>query len=113
MGRSYTLEDDLPLYSVSSKCIKLITVDIETNDTKVCMKVATGAAVSLMFQEVKEKLFPESILQQSITYLRIYTGEAMKVMSKLPVTATYGDQSKKLTLYIVPEGPTYLGGNGC
>ena len=59
MGRSPTPEDDLPLYSVSSHCTKPITVDIEINGTKVCMEVDTGAAVSLMSQEVKEQLFPE------------------------------------------------------
>ena len=34
----------------------------------------------------------------------------MEVIGKLPVTATYANQSKALTLYIVPgNGPTLLG----
>ena len=76
----------------------------------VCMEVDTGAAVSLMAQAIQEKLFPEAILKQSPTRLRTYTGESMKVIGELPVTATYGNESKRLTLYIVPgNGPTLLG----
>ena len=110
MGRIYTPDDDLPLYSVKSHCTKPITVDVEVNGIKVCMEVDTGTAVSLMSQEIKEKLFPEATLQQSKTWLRIYTGEPIEVVGELPVTATCGDQSKNLTLYIVPgKGPMLLG----
>ena len=110
VGRSPTPDDDLPLYSVKSHCTKPITVDVEMNGIKVCMEVDTGAAVSLMTQEVKGKLFPEATLQQSTTQLRTYTGEPIEVVGELPVTATYGNQSNNLTLYIVPgKRPMLLG----
>ena len=74
------------------------------------MEVDTGAAVSLMSQAVQERLFLQVTLQATTTNLQFYTGEAMKVVGKLPVTATYANQSKALTLNIVPgNGPTLLG----
>ena len=108
--RSPTPEDELPLYCLGSHSSKPIIVEVELNGTLVSMEVDTGAAVSLMSQAVKEKLFPQATLQATTTNLRTYTGEAMKVIGKLPVTATYANQSKALTLYIVPgNGPTLLG----
>ena len=108
--RSPTPDDELPLYCLGSHSSKPIIVEVELNGTLVSMEVDTGAAVSLMSQAVQERLFPQATLQATTTNLRTYTGEAMKVIGKLPVTATYANQSKALTLYIVPgHGPTLLG----
>ena len=42
----------------------------------------------------------------------MYTGESIRVIGELSVTAIYGNQSKKFTVYIVPgRGPTLLGRN--
>ena len=108
--RSPTPEDELSLYHLGCHSSKPIIVEVELNGTMVSMEVDTGAAVSLMAQAVQERLFPQATLQATTTNLRTYTGEAMKVIGKFPVTATYANQSKALTLYIVPgNGPTLLG----
>ena len=74
------------------------------------MEVDTGAAVSLMSQVTQESVFPQATLHKSTIYLRTYTGEPMKVVGELQVTATYGGQCRQLPLYIVPgNGPTLLG----
>ena len=78
------------------------------------MEVDTGAAVSLMSRIVQEKLFPQASLQKSATTLRTYTGEAMRFIEELQMIVTYGNQTKTLTMYIVPgNGPTCWIENGC
>ena len=108
--RSPIPEDELPLYHLGCHSSKPIILEVELNGTIVSMAVDTGAAVSLMSQAVQERLFLQATLQAATTNLQTYTGEAMKVIGKLPVTATYANQSKALTLYIVPGNePTLLG----
>ena len=108
--RSPTPDDELPLHCLGSHSSKPIIAEVELNGTLVSMEVDTGAAVSLMSQAVQERLFSQATLQATTTNLRTYTGEAMEVIGKLPVTVTYANQSKALTLYIVPgNGPTLLG----
>ena len=97
----------LPLFCVVHCSIKPITVEMTINGERVIMEVDTGAAVSLMSQVTQEKVFPRATLHK---YLRTYTGEPMEVVGELQVTAAYGEQQKKLPLYIVPgNGPTLLG----
>ena len=80
VNRSPTPDDELPLYCLDGHSSKPIIVDVNINGVLVPMEVDTGAAVSLMSRIVQEKLFPQASLQKSATTLRIYTGEAMRVV---------------------------------
>ena len=92
--RSPTPDDELPLYCLGSHSSKPIIAEVELNGTLVSMEVDMGTAVSLMSQAVQERLFSQATLQATTTNLRTYTGEAMEVTGKLPVTVTYANQSK-------------------
>ena len=108
--RSRTPEEEYFLFCVAHNTIKPITLEISVEGKSVIIEVDTGAAVSLMSQDIQEHVFPEATLQQSAINLRSYMGEPMKVLGELPVTAVYNGQAKQLPLYIVPgQGPTLLG----
>ena len=85
-------------------------MDLTINGKTVTMEVDTGAAVSLVSEETKQRLFPSMALRKSSVRLQTYTAEQMVVRGELQVEVAYGTQSKTLTLIIVAgNGPSLLG----
>ena len=76
------------------------------------MELDTGAAVSIISRDMKEKYFPSTPLQMSRVVLCTYTNERMGVVGELNVEVGDKGQEKKLKLYVVEqEGPTLFGRN--
>lgn len=73
-----------------------IVVDMEVNGRSINTEVDTGAAVSIISEEVKWQQLPFVPLQKSDVILQTYTSENLVVLGKCWVTAKYRDQSKKV-----------------
>ena len=66
------------------------------------MELDTGAAVSIMTEEIVDKKFPGATVHPSTVLLKTYTGEILNVVGELPVEVQYGDQgSLSLSLVVV------------
>ena len=74
------------------------------------MEVDTGAAVSLISYR-KLKQVPSRIkVNKTSVVLRTYTSEIIPVRGEVQVNVAYGEQKKKLTLYVTKQdGPCLLG----
>ena len=70
----------------------------------------TGAAVSLISYQRLKRVLPGIKIRKTTVILRMYTSEIIPVRGEVQVDVTYGDQMKKLTLYVTrDEGPCLLG----
>ena len=82
------------------------------NGKPISMEVDTGAALSLISQEVKQRTFPDVPLLKSQILLWTYTGERLEVLGEMSSQVKYGKQSKTLTLVVVEgDGPSLFGRN--
>ena len=103
-------DTDLPLYQVNSKASHPITVDLEVNKTKLTMEIDTRAAVSVISEQTRKKMFPDVPLSKSTLLLKTYTGEVMPVLDEMKVEVKYRSQTVMLTLTIVEgSGPSLFG----
>ena len=101
--------EDLQLLTIGDKSSTPIEVDLTISGKTVTMEVDTGAAVSLVSEETKQRLFPSMALWKSSVRLQTYTAEQMVVRGELQVEVGYGTQSKTLTLIVVAgNGPSLL-----
>ena len=100
----------LPIHTLGGKHVKPKMVDLLINNKPVQMEIDTGAAVSLISEEVKRKLFPDIKLSKSRVLLQTYTGEQMTVLGEMRVHVKYGKQSKSLMLIVVAgDGQSLFG----
>ena len=103
-------DQDLPLYQVSNKSLHPITVDLEINKKKLTMEIDTGAAVSIISEKTRKKIFPNAVLSKSSVLLKTYTGEPMPVLGEMNVEVKYGSQILILTLTVIEgSGPSLFG----
>ena len=72
------------------------------------MKVDTGAAVSIISEQTKNRLYPMISLKSPSVVLHTYTGEAMSVIGEMIVKVQYKDQSHNLSLVVVKGDGTNL-----
>ncbi len=75
--------EELPLFQIGARSSHPITVEIMVNNKTLEMELDTGAAVSIISEEARQKLFSGVPLQKSPVALRIYTGEPMEVKGQL------------------------------
>ena len=68
------------------------------------MELDTGAAVSMLPEELLKHKFPNTNLQPSSLTLRIYTGEVLETLGELPVCVQYNEQSVSDLILIVVKG---------
>lgn len=102
-------ETNLRIYHVDSKA-RPISVKLKVNGKELSMEVDTGAALSIISQEMQHHLFPEAVLTESQVFLRTYTGETMPVVGEMSVRVEYKDQVESLTLTVVKgNGPCLFG----
>ena len=105
-------EKELPMFQIGGGSSKPIKVFVRVNGVRLPMEVDTGAAVSIISRDMKEKYFPSTPLQMSRVVLCTYTNERMGVVGELNVEVGDKGQEKKLKLYVVEqEGPTLFGRN--
>ena len=74
---------DLPICCLKTDQAKPIQVEVQIEGKPLLMEVDTGAALSLISGEVKQKLFPGIPLLESQILLRTYTGESMGVLGEM------------------------------
>ena len=74
------------------------------------MEIDTGAAVSLISQELKDSMFPNVQLRKSSLVLRTYTAEPISVVGEIEVEVQYGKYTGCHRLQVVGNrGPPLLG----
>ena len=89
-----------------------ILIDLEVAGQQIT-ELDTGATVTVMSEEVFNRLLPELQLQRSRLELKTYTGEPMSVVGEVPVRVCYRQRAPQdLTLVVVMgAGPTLIGRN--
>ena len=71
------------------------------------MEIDTGAAVSVISERTRKKIFPDAALSKSAVLLKTSTGEVMPVLGEMNVEVKYGSQTAMLTLEGL--GPSLFG----
>ena len=88
----------------------MVVLEIEGQTLEI--EVDTGAAVSVINQEVYRKKFGHITMTESDRLLKSYSGHQLETAGEIEVTVTYGDITKKLPLVVVQgNGPALLGRN--
>ena len=78
-------ETELPVLRVNSKSSHPIRVELKINDKLLQMEIDTGAAVSIISEQTKSRLYPRVSLKSPSVVLRTYTGEAVSVLGEMKV----------------------------
>ena len=90
-----------------------IRVELTVNGAVLTMEVDTGASVSLISDQTYRTTWTAAKrppLQPSDTRLYTYSGELIEVLGTISVTVSYKQQTKQLSLLVVPtEGPALFG----
>ena len=90
-----------------------IRVELTVNGAPLTMEVDTGASVSLISDQTYRTTWTAAKrppLQPSDTRLYTYSGELIEVLGIITVTVCYKQQTKQLSLLVVPtEGPALFG----
>ena len=87
-----------------------IRVELQVNCKPLAMEVDTGAAVSLISYKRLKRVLPRISINKTTVVLRTYTSEVIPVRGEVLVNVQYGNQNKKLTLYVTRnEGPCLMG----
>ena len=71
----------------------------------------TGAALSIISEKTRNTFFPREKLRPSDLVLKTYTNELLNVVGTLNVRVQFEDQSKKLALVVIGNGPSLFGRN--
>ena len=97
---------------VSSTKSSPIRCEVEIEGTPLTMEIDKGAEVSIISDDTRKSLFPQSKLSNTDMVLKTYTEQTMPVVGELNVTVRYGTQTKQLRLVVVSgDGPSLLGRN--
>ncbi len=90
-----------------------LQVKVKVNGQPLEMELDTGAAVSVLPEEILKIKFPQSKLQPSTVTLKTYSGEVLESLGELPVTVQYEDQKCSDLAMIVVKGdsPCLFGRN--
>ena len=76
------------------------------------MEVDTGAAVSVIAENVYRQNFGYVVLQESHWLLKSYSGHKLDTVGEIEVHVVYGKITKTLPLVVIRgNGPTLLGRN--
>ena len=105
-------ESEVPIYQVQNKSHPPFMVTMSINEKPVTFEVDTGAAVTIMSQQVCSKVFLNLKLQPSSVLLKSYTGNQVRVQGEAQVDVSYGEQRDTFTLHVVKgSGSCLLGWN--
>ena len=74
------------------------------------MELDTGSAISTLPLEMYKETFPNTLLVDTTTIFKTYSGEKITPEGKLLVCMEHNNQVKDLTLYVVKtQGPALFG----
>jgi hypothetical protein len=103
-------ETDVEVYSIGNRSNHPILVEVQVDGRELTMEVDTGAAVSILSEQGLRKILPDAEIKATNVKLRTFTSERIPLRGVTRVTVKYGDQSKKLTLYVTKgDGPCLMG----
>ena len=103
-------DENLGVYVVEKLANRPIQVELQLDGKPVTMEVDTGAAVSLISEWTLKQVLPKAAIHNTTVVLRTYTSERIPVRGELQVMVQYGNQKKRLTLYVTKgEGPCIMG----
>ena len=74
--------EDLNKFTIGEKSSRPIFVDVKVNGKPLTMEVDTGAAVTVISDEMRKSKFPDVPLRKSSVILRTYTGQQMCILGK-------------------------------
>ena len=85
-------------------------MEVQVDGQNLTMEIDTGAAVSIISEQELKKVLPDAEIKEMNVKLRTYTSERIPLLGVTQVTVKYGEQSRKLTLYVTKgDGPCLLG----
>ena len=101
------------VFQLAGRCTDLLRLVVTVNGVDSPMDLNTGPAVSIVSHRTYCSTWPvlkRPTLRPSTARLRAYLGEILKVLGSIVVTASYHNQSKQLSLLVVPtDGKTLCG----
>ena len=87
-------------------------MEVRANGKLLPMEIDTGAAISIISEETRRKVFPAEPLRDSSLILKTYTGEPIPVKGELDLRVAYEGQEANLVLIVVEgDGPSLYGRN--
>ena len=108
--RNEDSDSSVEVHTVGRSSTKPIRVEVRINGKPLSMEVDTGAAVSLISYKRLKEVLPRISIKKTTVVLRTYTSEIIPIRGEVQVYVSYGEQKKKLTLYVTKEeGPCLLG----
>ena len=104
-------EEELGLYGVYTLPeVRKYQANIRVDNENIVMEIDTGAAVSIIPQELYETKLSHLPLSKSKAVLKTYSGERLQVLGEVQLPVRYQGQSVKLTAVIVKgNNPALLG----
>ena len=105
--------DEHYLFKLRESSSHPMEVTVTVEDKPLVMEVDTGAAVSIISEATRTKLFPHLKLHKSKVVLKTYTDEPIQVKGQLNVHVNYNGQTSPLKLVVVDgAGPNLFGSLG-
>ena len=106
------LHTESAIHCVTQTSIRPLTVQLEINGMQLPFEVDTGAAVSLISLDTKQKFFKAVKLKDTSVSLCTYTSESMQVIGIMEVQVKYGDYARELELFVMKgTGSSLMGRN--
>lgn len=100
------------VYNVAGKSKQAFTANFTVDKKTVNMEIDTGAAVSIISQELYDASFSHLPLEGAKVKLKTYTGENIPVLGQFTARVAYDDQKVTLPLIVVQgAGPPLCGRN--
>ena len=100
----------MEIYSVGNCSNHLILVEVQVDGRELTRENDTGAVVSIISEQRLKKVLLEAEIKATNVKLRTYTLERIHLLGVTQVTVKYGEQSKRLTLYVTKgAGPCLMG----
>jgi len=104
------LKTESAIHCVTQSAIRPLVVQLEINGMQVPFEVDTGAAVSLISLDTKQKFFNTVQLEDTSVSLHTYTSESMQVLGTMEVQVKYGQYAGNHKLFVIKGAGSSLMG---
>ena len=104
------LKAENAIHCVTQTINKPLIVQLEINGKQSPFEVDTGAAVSLISLETKQKFLKDVQIQETTVSLHTYTSQSIQVVGTMQVQVRYGDHVGEHKLFVIKGvGSTLVG----
>lgn len=93
-------EDPDGFYVIRKSLNRLVQVELQLDGNPVTMEGDTGATMSLILERRLKQVLLKVAHIITLAVLQTYTSERIPVRGELQVMVEYGDQKKRLSLYV-------------